>query len=94
MLSEDARYMIDHTDAFIAKVFDGEPRYIDSCGGMVGAHGDKMSQYRDYWESNGLDYNKAQIIYFLTFTKVMDRPKHESKQWVVDNYTTYSDLLP
>lgn len=88
-------YMLKHTDAFIAKVFEGEARYIDSCGGMISAHGDKVEQYRQYWESKGLDFNKAQIIYFLTFTKLLgDVPKHTSRAWVVANYDTYKDMLP
>lgn len=94
MISQAARYMIDNTDTFIARVFEGDPRYIDACGGMVSAHGDKTDQYQTYWVGKGLDFNKAQIIYFLTYTKLMDRPKHESKEWVVDNYSKYEALLP
>ena len=88
------QYMLANTDAFIAEVFKGEPRYIDACGGMVSAHGDKSDQYEQYWHSSGIDFKKAQIIYFLTFTKLMDRPKHLSKEWVVDNYDKYANLLP
>lgn len=94
MLSAAACYMLDNTDDFIAKVFEGDPRYIDACGGMVAAHGDKVDQYHDYWLEHQLFFLKAQIIYFLTYTKLMDRPKHESKQWVVDNYAKYESLLP
>lgn len=89
------KYMLTNTDAFIAKVFEGDQRYIESCGGMVSAHGDKSTQYRSRWEDAGLDFNKAQIIYFLTFTKLLgDTPKHNSCQWVIDNYSTYENLLP
>lgn len=89
------QYMVANTDAFIAKVFEGEPRYIDSCGGMIPAHGDKVDQYREYWHSSGIDFKKAQIIYFLTYTKLLgDTPKHKSKEWVIDNYDKYAHLLP
>lgn len=91
---DDLHYMLKHTDAFIANVFVGDERYIDACSGMVAAHGDKVEQYRDYWHSSGMDFKKAQIIYFLTYTKLMDQPKHLSKQWVIDNYDTYAHLLP
>lgn len=87
----DLHYMLNNTDAFIAKVFEGDARYIDACGGMVAAHGDKSEQYRDYWHSSGIDFNKAQIIYFLTYTKLMEQPKHLSKEWVIDKY---AHLLP
>lgn len=87
-------YMLAYTDEFISVVFDGEPNYIRACAGMVSAHGDKVEQYRDYWEENGLDFNKAQIIYFLTYTKVMDLPKHKSKEWVLENYEKYASILP
>lgn len=88
------QYMLANTDAFIAEVFKGDERYIDACGGMVSAHGDKSDQYQWYWQSAGMDFKKAQIIYFLTFTRLMNRPKHESKEWVVDNYAKYAHLLP
>lgn len=91
---ESSRYMNAHTDAFMEKVFEGDEVYIKSTRGMVSAHGDKTYQYKDFWERHGLEYKKAQIIYFLTYTKVMDRPKPESKEWVVDNYKKYQHLLP
>lgn len=88
-------YMLANTDEFIAKVFVGDCRYIDACGGMISAHGDKSDQYRSYWEKKGLNFNKAQIIYFLTFTKLLgDFPKSQSKEWVADNYAKYEHLLP
>lgn len=91
----DAKYMLDNTDKFISTVFKDEPRYIQACAGMVSAHGDKVSQYRLTWEKAGLDFNKAQIIYFLTYTKLLgDTPKYMSAQWVIDNYSKYCDLLP
>lgn len=94
-MMDATRYMLDNTDAFIAKVFEGDQRYIDSCAGMISAHGDKVDQYRNQWEMNCLNFNKAQIIYFLTFTKLLgDTPKHQSMQWVVDNYIRYAPLLP
>jgi hypothetical protein len=93
-MMDATRYMLDNTDAFIAKVFEGDQRYIDACSGMIAAHGDKSDQYREYWHSSGMDFKKAQIIYFLTFTKLMERPKHQSKEWVVDNYDKYAPLLP
>lgn len=94
-MSSAMQYMLDNTDAFIAKVFEGNQSYIDSCAGMVSAHGDKVAQYRDHWERQCLDYKKAQIIYFLTFTKLMgETPKHLSCEWVVDNYDLYAKYLP
>lgn len=91
----NVRYMIDETDAFIAKVFAGDDRYIEACGGMVAAHGDKSEQYRSYWESQGIPFYKAQIIYFLTYTKLLgDTPKYKSKEWVVENFHKYEGFLP
>lgn len=80
------KYMLNETDNFITEVFKGDDRYINSCAGMVSAHGDKSEQYRTYWESKGLLFYKAQIIYFLTFTKLLgDTPKYKSGEWVVEN---------
>lgn len=92
---DEAMYMVQQTDGFIGKVFEGDPRYIHACDGMVSAHGDKSEQYRSFWEKAGLSFKKAQIIYFLTFTKLMgDQPKWKSKEWVVDNYSKYEGFLP
>lgn len=88
-------YMLKHTDAFIADVFKDQPRLLTTYEGMISAHGDKVEQYREYWESKGLNFNKAQIIYFLTYTNRMGlTPKHMSKEWVVLNYDSYKALLP
>ncbi|QXN68403.1 hypothetical protein [Pseudomonas phage PA7] len=92
---DSASYMLANTDKFISTVFAGEDRYIESCAGLISAHGDKVEQYRAGWEEVGLDFNKAQIIYLLTYTKLLgDTPKYMSNQWVVDNYPKYSELLP
>ncbi|BDR24933.1 hypothetical protein KEN51_CDS0096 [Pseudomonas phage vB_Pae10145-KEN51] len=92
---KSTQYMLDNTDKFISAVFSGEDRYIDACAGLVAAHGDKTEQYRYIWEEAGLDFNKAQVIYFLTYTKLLgDTPKHMSCQWVIDNYNKYNKLLP
>ncbi|AAL83168.1 hypothetical protein fnug_313 [Pseudomonas phage fnug] len=92
---DSASYMLANTDKFISTVFAGEDRYIESCTGLISAHGDKVEQYRNGWEEAGLDFNKAQIIYLLTYTKLLgDTPKYMSNQWVIDNYSKYSELLP
>jgi hypothetical protein len=60
-----------------------------SAEGLITAHHDKIDQYRDTWEEAGLDFNVCAMIYLLTFTSEMDRPKPESEQWVMDNYIKY-----
>lgn len=88
-------YMLANTDQFIKDVFKDDPRYAAACMGMISAHGDKVEQYMGYWRRAGLLTTKAQIIYFLTYTKLLgDTPKSKSAQWVVDNYNTYAHLLP
>lgn len=91
---DNLKYLFENTYPFMAKVFEGDPRWIEAMTGSIAAHGDKTEQYRDYWESLGLEYRKARIIYFLTYSKLMDRPKHLSREWVVDNYSTYAKFLP
>ncbi|ARV77045.1 hypothetical protein PHABIO_414 [Pseudomonas phage Phabio] len=88
-------YMLKHTDAFIATVFASAPNLIEAYSGLVSAYGSNVDQYRDYWESHGLVFNKAQIIYLLTYTNMMGfTPKHMSKEWVLLNYDAYQRLLP
>lgn len=88
-------YMLKHTDAFVAEVFKDKPRLIIAYSDLVPAYGSNVDQYREYWESKGLDFNKAQIIYLLTYTLEFGlSPKHTSRDWVVDNYDKYKGMLP
>lgn len=90
-----AKYMLDETDKFLQAVFIEEPNYAAACGGMVSAHGDKVEQYFRRWSDAGLSIKKAQIIYFLTYTKLLGAtPKYKSCEWVIDNYSKYADMLP
>ncbi|BEG72600.1 hypothetical protein RVBP21_2280 [Pseudomonas phage BRkr] len=58
-------------------------------------HIDKARQYKEEWEQAGLSFNRASLIYLLTFMRVFiqDTPKHESCQWVINNYKTYLPFL-
>lgn len=60
--------------------------------GTVVAHGDKCYQYMDCArEDHGIDPFHFAMIYLLTYTSLMDRPKHESYNWVV---TKHEHFLP
>ena len=59
------------------------------CGGIVGAHGDKCYGYKRAWAKHDIHFFRGALLFLLTYTKVMDREKHLSEKWVVDNYSKY-----
>lgn len=85
--------MDKHLNFFWQQVF-GESLNESGCGGIIDAHGDKCYQYADKWEDASIPFPHGVAMYMLTYTKLMDRPKHESGEWVIKNYPTYEGLLP
>jgi hypothetical protein len=64
------------------------------CGGIVGAHGDKAYGYKDKWNEAGIPFEHGVMLFLLSYTREYgDRPKHESHQWVIENYPKYKPKL-
>ena len=62
--------------------------------GIIAAHGDKGRGYKKIWEEAGISFNRGMMLYLLTYTEVLgDTPKHESKEWVINNYLKYLPLI-
>lgn len=61
--------------------------------GFIAAHGDKARGYFDEWRAAGINDNRASLLYLFTYTHLMDRPKSESCQWVIDNYPLYRPMI-
>jgi hypothetical protein len=81
-------------DLFLKKLCKESPRLFVAYEGLLQAHGDKVEQYREYWESLQLNFNRCSVIYLLTYTNRLGTiPKHLSKEWVVMNYYLYVDCL-
>lgn len=79
---------------FWLKIF-GKDLSQTGFAGIIGAHGDKVYQYRESWEKAGQDFYVSCMIYMLTYTSELgDTPKQESRQWVIDNYHHYLQYLP
>lgn len=57
------------------------------------AHGDKSRQYKTYWEQHGVPFFHGAAIHLLSYTKLMDREKHLTKEFVVDKYPEFKPLL-
>lgn len=87
------KWLDKHLPQFWMAVF-GKSLEETGCAGIVHAHGDKGYQYRSTWEDAGIPFPHGMAMYMLTYTEKMDAPKHESCQWVIDNYHWYVDLLP
>lgn len=87
----------DYLEAVIAKfgelVFN-KPNGNHFCEGFIGAHGDKCYSYmRDANEEHDIPEHRFAMIYLLTYTSLMDRPKHESYEWVLSNYERFKPSL-
>jgi len=85
-------YLDDHLDLLWQKVFG---KTLDEmwCSGIIGAHGDKGYGYRRRWEDVGISFTHGMMLFMLTYTDVMDRPKHESLEWTIENYEKYLPLI-
>lgn len=87
------KYLEFCIDTFGELVFN-KPNSFHFNGGFIGAHGDKCYGYMlDSMVNHGIHPHRFAMLYLLTYSAVMDRPKHESEQWVVDNYDKYLPLL-
>ena len=87
------KWLDKHLPTFWYAVF-GASLEDTGCAGIVSAHGDKGYQYKGEWERAGIPFPHGMALYLMTYTDKMDRPKHESSEWVIENYTHYVDLLP
>ncbi len=60
------------------------------CGGIITSHGDKGYGYEDMWKKAGIPFRRGMMLFLLSYTKEFgDRPKHETDQWVIENYPKY-----
>lgn len=57
------------------------------------AHGDKCYGMMMSLEDHNIHPYHTALLYLLTYTDKMDRPKHESEKWVLQNYSEYKDLI-
>lgn len=77
---------------FWVKVF-GKTTSEMFCGGIVSAHGDKCYDYKRSMPKRGIPFNRSALLFLLTYTKEMDREKHFSEEWVVENYDKYLPFI-
>jgi hypothetical protein len=82
-------YLERMLEYFWLEVFKKTPSEM-WCAGIVTAHGDKCSGYKNLWEKNGINFNRGSLLFLLSYTKEFgDNEKSQSDQWVVDNYPKY-----
>jgi len=86
-------FLDKHLDDFWQQVF-GKPLSETGCAGIVSAHGDKAYAYKQDWEDAGIHFYHGVMLFMLTYTKLMDSPQHESKEWVIDQYPIFKEKLP
>lgn len=83
---------------FFKEMFNKTPEQM-WCAGIVSAHGDKAYSYDNEWKKAGIPFQHGVLLFLLTYVsvngqKVMgDTPKHESDQWVIDNYKKYLPMI-
>lgn len=82
-------YLKDHLKPFWNRVFenDFDPR------GMISAHGDKAYGYKEYWEEHGIDFGRGMLLFLLTYAVLSYDETHTSKEWVVENYGKYKNII-
>lgn len=68
--------------------------------GIVSAHGDKCTQYREDWEKSGVPFFHGAALYLLTYCVPFTSCVRETKdgwvapsKWVVEQYPKYKDFL-
>lgn len=82
-------YLDNMLASFWIKVF-GKTLEETWNAGIITAHGDKCYGYKDDWKKAGIIFSRGAMLFLLTYTKELgDTPKHESCQWVIDNYQHY-----
>jgi hypothetical protein len=75
--------------------------------GIIVAHGDKVTQYKDKFEKKGLNFNQCAAVYLLTYCapfskecrEVINSVTGEIKfikpdDWVIDNIHRFIHLFP
>lgn len=84
-----------YMDKYLPDLFEKVGLNKEFASGYVVAHGDKAYGCKYEWEQAGIHFFHGVCLYMLTYTKLLgDYEPHESKQWVIDNYPKYKDLLP
>lgn len=85
-------YLNSVIERFWVKVFD---KTMDEmwCSAIVIAHGDKCEGYKYEWSDLDIPFFHGVLLYLLTYTKIMDMPKHESSEWVVKNYERFKPMI-
>jgi hypothetical protein len=85
-------YLEKNLDNFWKEIFN---KTLDEmwCSGIIVSHGDKGSQYKQRWEEKNIPFNRGMLIYMLTYTRELDRPKWESCQFVIDKYEKYLPII-
>ena len=86
------KYLDAVIESFWVKVFGKTPSEM-FCGGIVSAHGDKCYDYKFSMPKRNIPFNRSALLFLLTYTKLMDREKHLSEEWVVENYNKYVPLI-
>lgn len=86
------KYLDAVIESFWVKVFGKTPSEM-FCGGIVSAHGDKCFDYKFSMPKRNIPFNRSALLFLLTYTKLMDREKYLSEEWVVENYNKYVPLI-
>lgn len=81
---------LDATIDMFGELVFGKPNGFHFCSGMITAHGDKCYSYmKSAKDKHGIPEHRFAMLYLLTYTSEMDRPKPESYDWVISNYAKY-----
>jgi hypothetical protein len=60
--SNHYKYLDAHLPTFLYLLLNDDEHF-----GLVGAHGDKCYQYREYWKAKGIPFEHGCLIYLLSY---------------------------
>lgn len=83
-------YLDKHLDLFW-RIVVGKSLNDTYHAGIISAHGDKAYSYKSIWEEAGLDFNRAMLMYLLSY-KMEHLNRSKVSQWVIDNYHVYDEV--
>ncbi len=57
------------------------------------SHGDKVYQYKSGFEKARIPFYRGALLYLLSYSSLLDRPRHEVVEWVVEQYPFFKSFF-
>lgn len=57
------------------------------------SHGDKVYQYKSKFENAGIPFQRGAVLHLLSYSSLLDRPRHEVVEWVIEQYPFFKSFF-